>query len=150
MADTMKMGELYFLLGQALHADPRLFDQPLFAGDPDEPETIDGLMFHGPSNDWHLSTSPVALEDRFVNEATNARKHGEDFTPNTELYGKTIMIVPADEDASRRIEGKLVSIDGSHNYTINVAGRNQEWTVDSVNDLTDDEDGLTLWNAWRP
>ena len=67
MVDTesMNIGQLYEAVGNALnHSEtPANWDQPLYAGDPEDCQTIDGLTFDGPSNDWHLHTSPLAGEE---------------------------------------------------------------------------------------
>lgn len=92
------------------------------------------------------------MDDVFVNEATDARAHGQSFQPNTELYGRNIHIFPANNEPADNsyIEGVLKSIDGPHDYTITVGGEDQQWTVDAVDDLTIEDDHLSLWNAWRP
>lgn len=93
------------------------------------------------------------LDDRFVNEAPTARVKGSNFQPNTELYGRTILIYDANNESSdnSHIEGILKEITGMHSYVITVNGLDQAWEVDSVDDLEvpDDNKPMTLWNAWR-
>jgi len=92
------------------------------------------------------------LEDRFINEAPDARVHGDTFKPNTELYGRKMKIYDANNEPADNscLEGTLKEITGMHTYLVTMAdGSVQEWEVVSVNDLTVEEDGtLTLWNAF--
>jgi hypothetical protein len=107
----------------------------------------------------NLVLSPPNLKDRLVNEAPDARVHGDSFRPNTELYGRIIRIVMADQDGGEEEAiGVLKEITGPHTYLVEHGQEDDRfkglvnWEVDSVNDLEVPEDRqqhLILWNAWH-
>lgn len=125
-----------------------LYMELLCGKDVCDPAIIDTEQFRSLWNDYH----PDELQDILVNEAPDARKNGDGFTPNTALYGRAIFVYDANNDNKDAppLVGSLKEIKSPHTYLIEIDGENDVWEVDSVNDLEITEDGhLNLWNAWR-
>jgi hypothetical protein len=73
--------------------------------------------------------------------------HDDNFKPNTELYGRKVILL--DEDGAAYGEGTLTRIVGPHLYELDMDGKLRQWEVDSTNDFFEEDGELFLWCAWE-